>query len=165
MSEIRAALAVGKEVIVHTDPISVPGWSGAGYVIFDAETGAGAWKIGGGGDGGFLDNYPSNLVSALLLLAAGAGVLAASPIALFLTVILVAITVFHVFMTFITTDLHLKEQGCPEALGVLHLALSVAFAALPVAWGKHLFGVMVSAFYAFMVENTVKESGRVCSVL
>ncbi|MFO8002797.1 transglutaminase domain-containing protein, partial [Thioalkalivibrio sp.] len=40
MNEIRSSLAVGREVIVHTDPISVPGWTGAGYVIIDPQTGA-----------------------------------------------------------------------------------------------------------------------------
>jgi hypothetical protein len=54
LDEIRQALNSGKEVITHTDPISVPGWSGAGYVITDPETGAGAWKIGGGLNGAFL---------------------------------------------------------------------------------------------------------------
>jgi transglutaminase-like putative cysteine protease len=54
MSEIRASLAVGREVIVHADPITVPGWRGAGYIIFDPQTGAGAWKIGGGANGGLL---------------------------------------------------------------------------------------------------------------
>ncbi|WP_440995002.1 hypothetical protein [Arhodomonas sp. SL1] len=48
-------MATGKEVITHTDAVSVPGWSGAGYVIFDPKTGAGAWKIGGGVNGGSLD--------------------------------------------------------------------------------------------------------------
>lgn len=32
-SEITAALNAGKEVTTHTDPISVPGWSGAGYIL------------------------------------------------------------------------------------------------------------------------------------
>jgi hypothetical protein len=54
MNELRSSLAVGREVIVHTDPISVPGWTGAGYVIIDPQTGAGAWKIAGGANGGFL---------------------------------------------------------------------------------------------------------------
>jgi hypothetical protein len=54
MNEIRASLAVGREVIVHADPITVPGWRGAGYIIFDPQTGAGAWKIGGGANGGYL---------------------------------------------------------------------------------------------------------------
>jgi hypothetical protein len=54
MAEIRAALAVGKEVITHTAAVSVPGWTGAGYVILDPETNVGAWKISGGENGGSL---------------------------------------------------------------------------------------------------------------
>ena len=48
MAEINTALSVGKEVITHTDSISVPGWTGAGYIIFDPQTGDGAYKIAGG---------------------------------------------------------------------------------------------------------------------
>jgi hypothetical protein len=51
MDEIKAALAVGKEVTTHTDAVSVPGWSCAGYIIMDPQTGIGAYKIGGGMNG------------------------------------------------------------------------------------------------------------------
>jgi hypothetical protein len=61
MNEIRSSLAVGREVVVHTDPISVPGWQGAGYIIFDPQTGAGAWKIAGGANGGFLGGLKEGL--------------------------------------------------------------------------------------------------------
>ena len=54
MAEIRASLNAGKMVITHTDAINVPGWSGAGYIILDPETGVGAYKISGGGNGGFM---------------------------------------------------------------------------------------------------------------
>ncbi|MEW8000817.1 MAG: transglutaminase domain-containing protein [Candidatus Thiodiazotropha endolucinida] len=54
MDEIRASLNAGKLVITHTDSVSVPGWSGAGYIIIDPETGAGAYKISGGSNGAFL---------------------------------------------------------------------------------------------------------------
>jgi hypothetical protein len=54
MSEIMNAVNAGKEVITHTDAISVPGWSGAGYIILDPETGVGAYKISGGANGGGL---------------------------------------------------------------------------------------------------------------
>jgi hypothetical protein len=54
MDEIRASLNAGKEVITHTDSDSVPGWSGAGYIIIDPDTGAGAYKISGGANGSFL---------------------------------------------------------------------------------------------------------------
>jgi len=52
ISEIKNSLSVGKEVITHTDSISVPGWTGVGYIIIDPETGSGAYKISGGLNGG-----------------------------------------------------------------------------------------------------------------
>jgi hypothetical protein len=54
MIEITYALNAGKEVITHTDSISVPGWSGAGYIVLDPITGEGAYKISGGVNGGEL---------------------------------------------------------------------------------------------------------------
>lgn len=52
MTEISQALAVGKEVIAHTDRIAVPGWTGEGYILLDPDTGEGAYKITGGANGG-----------------------------------------------------------------------------------------------------------------
>ncbi len=67
LDEIRTALAAGKEVVTHTDAITVPGWSGAGYIILDPETGDAAYKISGGRNGGQLDpdttNFMVNLVT------------------------------------------------------------------------------------------------------
>jgi transglutaminase-like putative cysteine protease len=165
MAEIRSALAVGREVIVHTDPIAVPGWKGAGYIIFDPQTGAGAWKITGGANGGFLDNYPGDLVSLLLFMGAGLIAISASPVATFLALSLGAIATFNVFMTFLETDLYLKESNCPKALANLHLSLSVVFAALPGVWTKHLGGILISSFYAIAVDKSINSSARVCRVL
>jgi transglutaminase-like putative cysteine protease len=55
INDIRDAVAAGREVLVHTHPIQVPGWAGAGYIILDPTTGAGAWKITGGANGGSLE--------------------------------------------------------------------------------------------------------------
>jgi hypothetical protein len=41
MDEIESALASGRTEVAHTDPVSVPGWTGVGYVILDPDTGAG----------------------------------------------------------------------------------------------------------------------------
>jgi len=60
MAEIRNALNAGKEVITHTDAVSVPGWSGAGYIITDSDTGAGAYKIAGGANGSAKEGQPTN---------------------------------------------------------------------------------------------------------
>jgi len=57
MLEIANALASGKEVITHTDPVSIPGWIGAGYIIKDPITGDGAYKISGGRNGSMLGEF------------------------------------------------------------------------------------------------------------
>jgi len=53
-TEIANALAAGKEVMVSEKEVNVNGWVGVGYTILDPETGAGAYKISGGNNGGAL---------------------------------------------------------------------------------------------------------------
>jgi len=86
-NEIRTALNAGLTVIAHTDNVSVPGWTGAGYIISNPETGSGAYKISGGGNGGFsfiaglLFGTTLGLFVAILTVGLPATVLAA-PVAL-----------------------------------------------------------------------------------
>ena len=63
--EIQYALAAGLEVTVHQVPITVSGWTGSGYILLDKDTGAGAYKISGGANGGWL------VLAALLSFALG----------------------------------------------------------------------------------------------
>jgi hypothetical protein len=53
-AEITNALYAGKEVTVHQADINANGWTGMGYIILDPDTGAGAYKISGGANGGSL---------------------------------------------------------------------------------------------------------------
>ena len=50
-TEIRNAAYAGKEITTHQYQIDFNGWIGEGYIIIDPETGAGAYKIAGGGSG------------------------------------------------------------------------------------------------------------------
>ena len=75
MNEIRNALNAGKEVITHTDAVSVPGWSGAGYIITDPVTGDGAYKIAGGGNGSFIQFIIDNFGYILSVLSVVIGTL------------------------------------------------------------------------------------------
>ncbi|MET3130592.1 hypothetical protein AAKU55_000849 [Oxalobacteraceae bacterium GrIS 1.11] len=68
--EITDALLAGQEVTVHERDITANGWTGSGYTSVDPLTGAGAYKIAGGNNGGFLKWVDSN--SALLGLGAWA---------------------------------------------------------------------------------------------
>ena len=50
---IESALNAGLEVVAHTDPVSVPGWSGGGYIVLNPVTGSGGYLISGGQSGGY----------------------------------------------------------------------------------------------------------------
>jgi hypothetical protein len=52
ISEIRNSAAAGMEITAHELPVNFYGSSQVGYVIIDPSTGAGAYKIGGGENGG-----------------------------------------------------------------------------------------------------------------
>ncbi|MCE2593852.1 hypothetical protein K6Y31_03380 [Motilimonas cestriensis] len=62
-SEIENALLAGKTVVVHEKPVNVDGWIGSGYLIQDKKTGAAAYKISGGHNGGAI---PYDEAEALL---------------------------------------------------------------------------------------------------
>ena len=53
-AEIRSAIEAGKEVTFHERGINAHGFSGAGYIITDPDTGGGAYLIEGKGNGGWL---------------------------------------------------------------------------------------------------------------
>ncbi len=56
--EIRRYVGAGKIAIIHQSPVAAGNWRGYGYVILDKQTGAGAYKISGGLNGGGIhDNY------------------------------------------------------------------------------------------------------------
>ena len=52
ITDIQNAVAAGKQVLIPRDNITLLDWSGAGYIVLDPETGAGAYLISGGLAGG-----------------------------------------------------------------------------------------------------------------
>ena len=53
---MQNAVAAGKEVTIHEKPLTISGWTGAGYTVIDQDTGAGGYLIEGGSNGGFLQS-------------------------------------------------------------------------------------------------------------
>ncbi|MDH5368468.1 MAG: hypothetical protein OEW99_00470 [Gammaproteobacteria bacterium] len=94
MSEIQSALSAGKEVITHTDSISVPGWTGAGYIILDAETGEGAYKINGGLNGGNIVLAVLSSMMMFLTLAPAVALGSGAVLAAWAVPILVSVSLF-----------------------------------------------------------------------
>jgi hypothetical protein len=70
-SEITNALNAGMEVTVHQSEITANGWTGSGFIILDPESGAGAYKISGGANGGYY-TLVADAASALASIILGA---------------------------------------------------------------------------------------------
>lgn len=66
MTDIRNGVNAGKTITVHDTQITLNGWSGTGYTILDPESGAGAYMIGGGLDGGFLQGFAFGLLAGMM---------------------------------------------------------------------------------------------------
>jgi hypothetical protein len=66
-TEIRNGVNAGNVVTAHEQSINFNGWVGEGYIIVDPQTGAGAYKIAGGGNGGNLDfESPIDMLISLM---------------------------------------------------------------------------------------------------
>ena len=53
-NDIRNAVNAGKVATAHENRINFNGWIGEGYTLIDPQTGAGAYMISGGGNGGLI---------------------------------------------------------------------------------------------------------------
>lgn len=124
MGEIRAALTAGREVITHTDAVSVPGWSGAGYIMYDPVTGDGAYKIGGGANGAFL-LFLGALLIVFAMFFISAGIVA-------LPVFLALSAGMHAFVIGLALSWSLFDVDVFIAVAALVLALIIVLAMTPV---------------------------------
>jgi len=94
-TDIRNAVNAGRIVVIHERPVMIGNWTGAGYVLTDPVTGAGAYRISGGLNGGAME---SEVGEALTL--AGLSVLTSAGVAL---------------MEFAIPAAHADEGICGEA--------------------------------------------------
>lgn len=63
--EIRNSVLAGNVATVHEANITYFGWVGSGYLLIDPETGAGAYKIAGGANGGVIMTFLAGVLGAL----------------------------------------------------------------------------------------------------
>lgn len=83
-SEIRNAVLAGKVATTHDRPVNFAGGTNTGYILIDPETGAGAYLIAGGENGGFLVALVITILAVLASLALISGGFVVAGIALFL---------------------------------------------------------------------------------
>ncbi|HDR46806.1 MAG TPA: hypothetical protein ENN94_03795 [Geoalkalibacter subterraneus] len=163
IDEIRQAVMAGKEVITHMDPIAIPGWKGAGYVITDPETGAGAWKIGGGLNGGLgpfgalLTGVAQGAAAAAMLIALGAAIATLGPLGALAAVLLITLVLLPILLieiayanTVFTSD---AEQACLVIGRVTGSFLSVLIATVH----SGSFAELVVEILGFIGMNILME--------
>ena len=152
LDEISNALASGREVITHTDPVSVPGYSGAGYIILDPVTGEGAYKIGGGSNGGYLALTIGIVLFILTLIAAFTTIPFSAPFLLSLSLIALA-------ANFIAL---LDSIDC-EAPGPINLYFALGL--LPKLLGGSIGAKLFTVIASFIYRDAVKSgTSAACNV-
>jgi hypothetical protein len=160
MAEIQAALAVGKEVITHTGAVSVPGWTGAGYVILDPDTHVGAWKIAGGKKGGFF--YIGTAFGVLFVASIydGSGGAGAPAFAFALGLLVAAVSVYILYGEIWGEDAQkCFVSGLTFGLwagGVLVAVVSALSKSAPGLFPAE-FVVAVASFATMTIESTVLQ--------
>lgn len=132
-NRVQSALTAGMEVTIHQSPIMESGWKGAGFISIDPQTGAGAYTIEGGSNGGILLAIAyifAVLINTIIVLPA---------IAYFLTIIAVIFTPFIAAALFliasaaalwISAEMNLQEYPCAQAI-----FQGIAGAMLGLLWG------------------------------
>ena len=110
--DVQNAINAGKVVTISQSQISYKGWTGTGYVIVDPKTGAGAYLIGGGMDGGAVLFAANILVFSLSLFFIGSAILAGGVgiIGLIFTLVSLAVLI-KVYLEFLALGKKLSDMN------------------------------------------------------
>ncbi|GAA6173932.1 hypothetical protein NBRC116592_36020 [Colwellia sp. KU-HH00111] len=147
--EVQSALSSGKEVTVHQEPINEFGWTGSGYVVIDPDTGAGGYKLNGGGNGGFLGL--DNDTWGVLGFATGT-LLKANPIALLLSIIISLRLLYIDLLTYSSIN-----HNCSALSSLLVIPILFSFAAIafsPLMAVISLYASLIATKAAIVVANS-----------
>ena len=163
-ADIEQALRAGLEVTAHTDPVSIPGWGGAGYTVLNPITGSGAYLISGGQSGGLL------IATAALgtaLLVGGVFILATSVVVSTLLIGLIALIVGGISIG-ISLDQVLIQGGSWEDFlqgvggGLALIGLVGLIAAFPIVGIISTLSAIVgiASAFVFVLQQVFKFSSN-----
>ncbi|NVK36818.1 MAG: transglutaminase domain-containing protein [Gammaproteobacteria bacterium] len=160
--EIRNSVQAGRIVTTHEQSINFKGWVGEGYIIIDPATGAGAYKIAGGGNGSYLDYYEgiSGKISFVLFVSGLLLALVSNP-AGWIAASLIIIGLFHAFMNWMIADLYLSYNGCPEGYHTLLATMSALLAVLP-RFLKGGIQTLINSYSSFLILGATKSGAGAC---
>ena len=146
--DIQSSVNAGKYVITHTDNVSVPGWSGAGYAIIDPLTGSDAYLISGGVNGGIILIMTGLFMMTILFFA----IMVEGPISI-MNPIFVA-TAFAVSVLLMTAGLSLlagKKSACLISMTLALLLIKRILLKSGVAMFSSLYSSLAFPVSAFAI--------------
>ncbi|MDA8453588.1 transglutaminase domain-containing protein [Acidovorax sp. GBBC 3334] len=150
-NRVQQSLDAGYEVTIHETPISPNGWTGAGFISTDPNTGAGAYTIEGGSNGGGLYEFIVGAGIGALVIAAGLIVVQAFSALISATfglgALVLAILSLVLFALILSIAyMYYLEVGSPCFITGLTILASIPAIKLPkfLTWAFSAFGFAVS---------------------
>lgn len=169
-ADIQEAVATGKVALVSQHEVTVGGWTGVGYLLLDLETGAGAYLIAGGINGGYLAYLRDNsntFGAALFVVGLDASLPGIAPVVVTLVLavtamanILIALATVDGLLDYVTSP---ESYECVQRLTILYGALTL----ISIAAGIGLKGVVGVGFalenFTALSNNAFQEVARGCA--
>lgn len=151
-TEIRNSVNTGMVVTAHEQQINFNGWIGEGYIILDPDTGASAYKIAGGGNGGFIS---TDFADTLGFLGFAFGVIGASFLITLLLVISAIIAILLIAdLVLDYSAINHRCSGLGDVIGLSVLA-SVAGLFFPLLFAiVLLYTSLIAAGASITVANS-----------
>lgn len=133
-NEIKNSVLSGNVVTAHENPLTYHGWVGSGYLLIDPATGAGAYKIAGGSNGGqLLTEADATLLKLIGFIALSAVTVAGVSAAIYFGLLYYAY-VFTLISVIAAIDLAVSlykvSQNCDSIQAVAVITAMLTFEAL-----------------------------------
>jgi transglutaminase-like putative cysteine protease len=169
IQDVKDAVAAGKIVTISQNTMSYKGWTGAGYILIDPNTGAGAYLIGGGADGGFLIGIMVGSVLGIILMTAMAtggfitGPVSSTLLTIFIPELVIVIAILGVYLLTIKNDD--KTFDCFVAGFKIGLGLGgifQAFGDIDGTWQRKIAGLILSGLGLVFGASDLYSANQEC---
>jgi hypothetical protein len=171
--DIENGLATGKRITISEGAVTLGSWTGVGYIVEDPTTGAGAYKIAGGQNGGGYNcdcfHLPPLLELLAALLVATGFVFGAPLLAAVLAIVLIAAVMISAWCK-IDSAKCLSDDNRDLLKSVMAFFLLVGIVALftPLAWIAAVAAIVLMVVEIALLDIQIKimemgNQGTVCN--
>ena len=156
--ELTAAVSAGRLAVVHADPVTIGAWVGFGYAILDMGTGAAAYQISGGTNGGFLSFLGAAFAQPTLFLPpCGDTFLQTLWRNFVITNDIIPGLALPMFSTLFTAGTTASAIGGVTILEAIGLIMTVPMS--PLVWPAIIAGALLTALINWLIFQIVFEIG------